>query len=257
MKKIKEAFKKFREDSLSKLFYDIAKWILGAIILFVSVKLFPDTTSFNEFLNVKLTLKIYWALFIVFFIVGVTLFLFSFLFSKKYRELEKIAYIDGKTGLNNHKLLESYLTEKMDESTKSGKPLSIILVDIDNFGSFNELYTPTIGDELITKLGGILGEDNRITDKVFRRYETGDEFVVICPDTTMTQAKYPAERKRVFIEEHTFLIEEKEHKATVCCGIAQFQSGNDTSKSFLDRANYAMRNITKKRPGKNCTEHAS
>lgn len=253
---IKESFKKFKQDFLPKAYYDILKWLFGIVVIFVLYKLFNKDLKIEEFLDKAVSLKFYTLIIIILVLAATIIGVLKIWYNKKIKELKRITYTDEKTGLRSHKLLEEYLGEKMKESKKFGKPLSIILIDIDDFRKFNELYTPTIGDKVISEVGKLLLDDVRITDQTFRRYETGDEFVVISSDTNISQAKIPADRKREFIANHNFLVDNVAYKITVCCGIAQYKE-EDTIQTFLDRANYAMRNIAKKKEKKNSTEHAS
>lgn len=254
--KLKESYKKFKQDLLPKAYYDTIKGVFLLIMAFVFYKLFNQELKINELLDEAISLKIYWIIIIFLSFVIATIFVFKISFKKRMEELKKVTFTDEKTGLKSHRLLEEYLQNKIKESQKSGKALSIILIDIDNFKIFNETYTPTIGDRILSEVGKLLLDDVRITDQTFRRYETGDEFVVVSTDTNITQAKIPAERKREFIANHNFLIDDIVYKITVCCGIAQFKD-TDNVKTLLDRANYAMRNIAKKKPKKNSTEHTS
>lgn len=253
---IKESFQKFKQDFLPKAYYDILKWIFGIIFIFILYKLFNKELKIEEFLDKAVSLKFYVIIIIVAMIIIATITILKLSFNKKIEALKRVTYTDEKTGLRSHKLLEEYLGEKMKESKKSGKPLSLILIDIDDFKNFNEVYTPTIGDRVISEVGKLLLDDVRITDQTFRRYETGDEFVIISSDTNISQAKIPADRKREFIANHNFLVDDVIYKITVCCGIAQYKE-TDTIQTFLDRANYAMRNIAKKKENKNSTEHTS
>ncbi|OXA95195.1 GGDEF domain-containing protein [Flavobacterium hercynium] len=254
---LKESFKRFVNDLLPKLYYDILiKFIGGGLFLFLVYKIFDKKISIEKFLYKAISLKFYVIIIICAILIGITYILLRIIFNRKVEALKKITYTDEKTGLRSHRLLEEYLKEKIKESKKSGKPLSIILIDIDNFKLFNENHSPTIGDSILSEVGRLLLDDTRITDQTFRRYETGDEFVVVNSNTNITQAKIPAERKREFIAGHNFLIDDNVYKITVCCGLAQLKE-SDTVKTLLDRANYAMRNIAKKSLNKNTTEHAS
>lgn len=252
----KESVKKFQNDFLPKAYYDILKWLGGIILTFVMYKIFNKELKIEEFLDKAVSLKFYIIIIVCAVIMLITFVILKIWFNRKINQLKKITYTDEKTGLRSHRLLEEYLEERIMESKKSGKPLSVILIDIDDFKKFNESHTPTIGDRILSEVGKLLLDDTRITDQTFRRYETGDEFVVVNTDTNITQVKIPADRKREFIANHNFLIDDEVYKITVCCGLAQLKE-TDTVKSLLDRADYAMRKIAKKNLNKNSTEHTS
>ncbi|TRW23627.1 GGDEF domain-containing protein [Flavobacterium zepuense] len=257
MNKIKEGYLKFKQDFIPKVFYDIAKWILGLLIAWCLFKIFKHRIQIKDAFLKNITLDLTSILLICIFCITLTTIIVISIYSKKIQKLKDITYTDSKTGLKNYKLLESYLKTKISESILKNAPLSVIIIDIDDFKNFNEHYSPTIGDKIIAEVGRLLLHDTRITDETFRRYETGDEFVVISTNTNLTQAKNPAERKREFIANNNFVIDGTIYKITVSCGIAEYKSEADTLDTLLDRANYAMRNIAKKKNGKNCTESVS
>ncbi|WP_433763651.1 GGDEF domain-containing protein [Flavobacterium ginsenosidimutans] len=252
-----DAYKKFLSDLLPKLYYDIIiKCIVGGTFSFFIYKLFKLRIDIENFLDQQVSLRIYQVILAGIVLITITYIFLNRAFKRKVAKLKEITYTDEKTGLKSHRLLDEYLEGKINESKKSGKPLSVILIDIDDFKKFNESHTPTIGDRILSEVGKLLRDDTRITDQTFRRYETGDEFVVVSTDTNITQVKTPADRKREFIANHNFLIDNEVCKITVCCGLAQLKE-DDTVKTLLDRADYAMRNIAKKNVNKNSTEHAS
>lgn len=257
MNKLKEGYIKFKQDFIPKVYYDIFKWLFGIVVLLISYMIFQDDIKIKDTLSKSFTLNLYSIILICIVCMLIMFFIYKVYFNKKYEQLKSIAYTDTKTGLKSFKLLEIYLNEKISKVKKDGTSLSVIIIDIDNFKNFNEHHSPTIGDKIIAEVGRLLLDDTRITDQTFRRYETGDEFVVISTDTNITQAKIPAERKRKFIADNNFIIDDKVYKITVSCGIAQYKNGIDTFATLLDRANYAMRNIAKKKNGKNCTESVS
>jgi len=249
---LKIAFEKFKTDALSKGIYDIVKWLVIFCVGTVVLKLFPDNTVFGEIFNRHYTLSVYAIFLWMLVVVTLNTIVLNFSFNKKYSLLKKDNQTDSLTGLKNVKAMKEYLTQKIKESEDNGKPLSVILIDVDDFRDFNSNYSQDLGDRILAEVGQILSKDNRITDETFRQYSRGDEFVVVSTQTNMTEVRYAAERKRQYIADSTFLINNQQYKLTVCCGLAEFRNG-DTFETLLGRANYAVRQIAKVTKGKNCT----
>lgn len=255
LKSLNAALDKFKQDLLPKAIYDVFKWLIGSFALFIFAKIIPSDTTFGEFINQKVSLTLYTIILIGLILITITFLLISYFFNIKFKLLEKDNHTDTETGLKNHKALKEYLIQKLKEAKQSGTPLSIILIDIDDFADFNEKYNQIIGDKILVEVGRILLKDNRITDETFRQYSRGDEFIVVSNQTNITEVGFAADRKREFLANSTFLIDSMPYKLTVCCGLAEYKDG-DNYETLLARANYAVRNIAKKKPGKNRTEYA-
>ncbi|MGQ9580330.1 MAG: sensor domain-containing diguanylate cyclase, partial [Armatimonadota bacterium] len=108
------------------------------------------------------------------------------------------AYRDVLTGLYNHRYLQEYLKNQVQLAERYGRPLSIIMLDLDHFKFINDAYGHSVGDIALKTLAQALTETVRVTDTVARY--GGEEFVVVCPETDPTQASAAAERMRRVIE---------------------------------------------------------
>jgi diguanylate cyclase (GGDEF)-like protein len=249
---ISRSFEKFRQDALSKLFYDILKWLIPATVLFAVSKVVPEDTSIGQLISKTFSITVYFFLLIVLLIIVLTVIIVSFLFNKHYKVLQKDNYTDELTGLKNHKEIKEYLAVKINDSKRLSKTFSLIIVDVDDFKNLNTKFTPNIADKLLTKLGELLGNDKRITDETFRQFLRGDEFIVLATDTNLNEAYKAAERKRNLIEKTSFTIEGISHNLTVCCGVTEFKKEDDI-RSITDRLNQALVEA-KKQVGKNNTK---
>ncbi len=236
MSYLRKSLNKFRQDALSKVFYDLLKWLLLAILVFAATKLFPDTTSFGQFLTKKVNLSTYTILLVGLGIIGLTVFVVSLLFNRKYHVIRNDNFTDELTGLKNHKAFHEYIHNKIT----SDRTFSIIMIDVDDFKRFNTDYNPNTADKILGKLGELLGNDKRATDETFRQFLRGDEFVVIANDTSLNDAIKAAERKRMLIANTTFVVDEKPFKLTVSCGVTEFKKGKDKSDTLTNRVNQAL-----------------
>ncbi|PKK36815.1 hypothetical protein BWI96_10620 [Siphonobacter sp. SORGH_AS_0500] len=242
---IHNSWLKFKQDFLSKILYDVFKIPSITTLLLIVAILFPkgETLSFLHKRNNLTNIEILGLMVIAMTCASI---LTGLIFYNKYKLLQKDNFTDPLTGLRNDKALKVYLSQKIKEAYQSGKPLSIIIIDVDNFAVFNEKYNQTIGDKVLGEVGRLLSKDNRFTDETFRQYNRGDEFIIVSSNTTITEVEIAAERKRKFLAGANFLIGDISYNVTVCCGLSEYKMG-DTEESLLERANYAVRNIAKKK----------
>lgn len=246
-KYIKESVQKLKKDFLSKLLYDIFKWLLPITIVFANTGWFKSSV---DFLNAPHTFNLFWVILYSLILIIATIILVSLIFRKRFKEVKQDNFTDELTGLKNHKALKEFLAESME--TIKMHPVSLILIDVDDFKQFNSATSHTIADQLLKKLGELLGSDKRVTDKTFRFFNRGDEFIVVANKTNQQQAFLAAERKRDLIENTSFEVGGISHSITVSCGVTEFKTGDDYD-SFTDRVSRAM-NKAKEVKGKNCTK---
>lgn len=240
MNYIKTSFKRFKQDALSKLFYDLQKWLILTTIFFAATKFLPKKNAISDFLSKTISLTFYSTLLIGLSLIAITILIVTFLFSTKYKKLKKDNFTDELTGLKNHKAFKEYLTDKLIDLKGSNKTLSIIMLDIDNFKIFNTQYNPNFADKVLSKLGELLNNDKRITDETFRQYLRGDEFIVITNDTSLNDAIKAAERKRILIENTIFVVDRASCKLTVSCGVTEVKKDKDDFKTIMDRVSQAL-----------------
>lgn len=251
---ILESIGKFKNDALPKAIYDVMKWILAVLFLYIASKFIPEDFSFYKFIATEYVVKLYWSAIYTMLLIITTFLLFRSIYLKKYKDLEKDNFTDEITGLKNHKALKSYLKKTINELLITSKisTLSIIILDIDDFKTFNSKYGHTKADKILKSLGQLLNSDKRTTDETFRMFK-GDEYVVIAKNTCLSDAFKAAERKRDMIENNTFLIKEENFKLTVSCGVTEFKKEEDDIDAFLNRASLAL-STAKETKGKNNTK---
>jgi len=249
---IKESIKKFKNDALSKGIYDILKGLIISLVLLIPTKWIPYVKIFflteNYFTNYTIVISAVT-------LITVTTFIVSRYFRKKIRLVLNDNHTDELTGLKNHKALSEYLNLKIQDARNQSESLTLIIIDIDDFKNFNTHYGFNVADQILKKLGELLGNDKRATDETFRYFNRGDEFLVVAYETSLSQAMQAAERKRKLIQKNLYSVEGKNHQLTVCCGVTEFKK-NDDYTSFTDRVIAAL-NEAKKISGKNNTKSIS
>ncbi len=138
------------------------------------------------------------------------------------KELHQQVHTDTLTGLRNRR----YFCEKLPELT-SKAPISLILMDIDNFKSVNDTYGHMAGDQVLQQFAGILQSNTRKNDIIARL--GGEEFAVILPQTDVKEAFKIANRIRTAVENHLFSYENITCKITVSVGIASVKECTNIS----------------------------
>jgi len=105
-----------------------------------------------------------------------------------YRTLELRAITDGLTGLYNHRYFYERLNQEIARAQRYGLPLSLLMIDIDDFKHFNDRFGHPVGDLVLTEVGHILGTNIRTGIDIAARYG-GEEFTIVLPNTTRDGAE--------------------------------------------------------------------
>ena len=161
----------------------------------------------------------------------------------------ELAITDSLTGLNNRRYLDTHLAGLFQSSLENGKPMAAIICDIDHFKQVNDRNGHAVGDEVLREFANRIRRNIRHADLACRY--GGEEFVVVMPDTDLDFARMVAERIRLEVETHPFIVQEgKEQLAiTVSLGVTCREEPEDLPEKLLKRADVALYNA--KRAGRN------
>jgi diguanylate cyclase (GGDEF)-like protein len=154
-----------------------------------------------------------------------------------YAKLEKyrhIAQYDALTGLFNRLTFNEVLEEEMDRCTKTRVPLSLLIIDIDDFKRVNDTFGHMSGDSVLSNLGRILSTQLRAGD-IPARYG-GEEFVIIAPNTNEEQVLIMANHLRKKVEDFNF---GEPPTITISIGCTTYITPEDHC-SFFQRADLAL-----------------
>lgn len=149
-------------------------------------------------------------------------------------ELNLLASTDKMTGSWNRRRLEETVISEMDRLKRYGHPLCLMVLDIDFFKKINDRYGHGAGDFVLIELAALVRESLRSSDSLTRW--GGEEFIVLCPNTTLSTASLLAERLRNAIACTSFPEVEQ---VTVSVGVAECEVG-ETFEQWFKRADEAL-----------------
>lgn len=172
-----------------------------------------------------------------------------------YRENQKLQYwkeesdTDPLTGLHNRRYLMDRLKQETTRSRRYQRPLSLLMIDIDDFKFFNDTYGHTNGDLILRLVSLTLRSIIREPD-VIARY-AGDEFIVILPESNAKEAGFTAERIQAELAKVGQVIKfsEADLKITLSIGVTEYTQDIENLDSFIEKVDKAM--YTAKTEGKN------
>lgn len=168
--------------------------------------------------------------------------------SKEREYLRDVSVKDQLTMLYNHNFFYSRIEEEFERAVRYEMPLSIIMMDIDNFKLVNDTYGHRMGDMVLKEISDVIRLGVRKTD-VVARYG-GEEFAVILPHTPLNGAVEEAERLRSLVDRHAFAALTK-NKVTMSLGVASYPNSDVINSG--DLVNVADDALYKaKWSGKNC-----
>jgi len=157
------------------------------------------------------------------------------------RQLHELSIRDDLTNLYNQRYFYRLLNREIHRADRQGHPLSLLVLDIDNFKEYNDRFGHIEGNKVLARVGEIIVENIRNgVDTAFRF--GGDEFIAVLPEVDITQAAQIAERIRVSFEQCQI------SKLTLSLGIAEYREQCDIENLF-ELADQAMYHA--KRAGRN------
>jgi len=161
----------------------------------------------------------------------------------------EMAITDALTGLFNRRYMENHLATLTEQAAARGKPLSVMVLDIDYFKSINDTHGHDAGDDVLRDFALRIKRSIRGIDLACRC--GGEEFVVVMPETDMAVAAMVAERLRRRIAAEPFAISQgtRSIPVTLSIGIASLRGHDDNAASLVKRADQAL--YRAKRDGRN------
>lgn len=168
---------------------------------------------------------------------------------RQRKELQQQSRIDGLSRLRNRRYWEDCVYREYERHKRSGSPLALIMIDIDQFKQINDQHGHRVGDQVIRQVSHLLANSVRTAD-LLGRYG-GEEFGLLLPDTDLQGAMHFARRLRVAVS--ALLIQPGAIRCTISLGVAQVDAGVEHHGQLIERADKAL--YEAKREGRNTCRH--
>ena len=166
-----------------------------------------------------------------------------------FQKLQQQSITDGLTGIKTRRFFWEALSAEWKRASRSGRPFSVVLIDLDKFKEVNDTMGHFEGDLVLARVGRLLEQKSRQSN-VVARYG-GDEFIVLMPETGADQAQVLAERLRQWLATDPML---SEHKITGSFGVASFPMHGFSIEDIIRVADAGM--YVSKRSGGNSVSTA-
>ena len=161
-----------------------------------------------------------------------------------FQKLQQQSITDGLTGIKTRRFFWEALSAEWKRASRSGRPFSVVLIDLDKFKEVNDTMGHFEGDLVLARVGRLLEQKSRQSN-VVARYG-GDEFIVLMPETGAEQAQVLAERLRQWLASDPML---SEHHITGSFGVASFPMHGFSIEDIIRVADAGM--YVSKRSGGN------
>lgn len=152
--------------------------------------------------------------------------------------LENMANTDSLTGLSNRQSFMHRAEKEFSRSRRYARYLSVVMIDIDHFKGINDRYGHAVGDTVLQQASAICQSCLRGSDLLGRI--GGEEFVLLLPDTPMSNAMFVAERMREQLEHTPIEVDKLVISITASFGVASLIDPDINFNSILERADVAM-----------------
>ncbi len=150
------------------------------------------------------------------------------------KTMHRLAHTDQLTGIANRRQLYSEIHKETEEASRYGRPLAMILFDLDHFKHVNDTYGHDQGDVVLREVVRVIEPLLRKTDRLGRW--GGEEFIILAPESDLAQVGWLAERIRASIADHDYGFTPS---VTVSLGLAQYKTG-ETPEALITRADEAL-----------------
>ncbi|MBI9047336.1 MAG: diguanylate cyclase [Anaerolineaceae bacterium] len=168
--------------------------------------------------------------------------------ARLYQKIHEMAITDGLTQLFNRRHFYSLANIEMARSIRFGKPISVLMMDIDHFKRINDTYGHAIGDEVLVYLANLLRNHIREVD-ILARYG-GEEFIFLLPETSGDSAEIFSNRILNMISGSSLILDSHQISLTVSIGVATTHQQELTLNELIKRSDEAL--YLAKDKGRNC-----
>ncbi|MGQ3685972.1 MAG: diguanylate cyclase [Candidatus Loosdrechtia sp.] len=168
--------------------------------------------------------------------------------ARLFQYTQKMTVTDHLTSLYNRRYFDEILDHEYSRAHRYKRPLSLALIDIDNFKQVNDTFGHPSGDFVLQQLANLLRKSTREVDIVVRH--GGEEFALLLPDTSLEKAAILIERLRLEIQNYSFVTARHKILLTVSAGVATLgENGTDTKEELISHADESL--LVAKKCGRN------
>lgn len=225
-----------------------AWWLAAALVLTSEVLLALGAMNYAPLLTEPVydggEMHPWWAVWVrVLFVLAaipmsLVLFCLTVAVQRRRAELETLVRTDALTGLANRREFMTQLEREAHRQARSGRPMSVVLFDVDHFKQVNDRWGHPMGDQVLARIGALLKAHTRDQVDTAARYG-GEEFVLLLPDTGVNEACLVAEKIAVRLRQERFSADGQGFQVTQSVGIAQVVEGEvDVALRAADRNLY-------------------
>jgi len=225
-----------------------AWWLGGALVLSSEVLQATGAMPYAPLLSEPVfdgeALHTWWAVWVrVLFVLAavpmsLVLFCLAAAVQRRRAELETLGRTDALTGLANRREFMTQLEREAHRQARSGRPMSLVLFDVDHFKQVNDRWGHPVGDQVLSRIGALLKAHTRDQIDTAARYG-GEEFILLLPDAGVNEACLVAEKIAVRLRAERFQAGGQVFQVTQSMGIAQVVGGDvDGALRAADRNLY-------------------
>ncbi|MCK5581037.1 MAG: diguanylate cyclase [Candidatus Omnitrophica bacterium] len=162
---------------------------------------------------------------------------------------KNLSILDGLTGAFNHRYFHKIMFREIARAARYNHPLSILMIDLDDFKKCNDTYEHLSGDRILKGVVRVMKDSVRENAGLIFRYG-GEKFAVILPEINKNAALEYAERIRMLISKTDFQCDSGAINVTISTGVATFPDAGETKDDLIQKAGAAL--CKAKESGKNC-----